>query len=235
MRVGLAVVALGCAGAALAQQPGGAGALPEDVLLRLAAIREAADANRAALSHYTWLENIQISHSGEVKANKAMTCNGTPDGKPQCTPVGPPPDDQPARGLIGRIKEEKKEEYVEYIQQVKDLIAGYVPPNGDKLLAARAAGNVSLQTPPGGAVGLLVQNYWLPGDSITFDFAMEAHKLVGLRVMSYLDDPSSPVSLNVQFATLPDGTNYPAQETINAAGKDIQLLITNTNYQKLAF
>ena len=41
------------------------------------------------------------------------------------------------------------------------------------------------------------------------------------------------MTLSVQFATLPDGTIYPAQQTINAAAKGIQLLITKSNYLKL--
>ena len=59
----------------------------------------------------------------------------------------------------------------------------------------------------------------------------------GQRVVSansYLGDVSSPVTLAVQFASLPDGTNYPAQKTLNASAKGIQLAITNSNYQKLA-
>jgi hypothetical protein len=41
------------------------------------------------------------------------------------------------------------------------------------------------------------------------------------------------VTLNVQFAILPDGTNYPAQEVVTAQAKGIVLTVTNGNYQKI--
>jgi hypothetical protein len=38
----------------------------------------------------------------------------------------------------------------------------------------------------------------------------------------------------VQFASLPDGTNYAAQTVLNAPSKQISVTTTNTNYSKLA-
>ena len=229
--VGMAMVA-GASGAR-AQQPAGGGLLAEAVKLKLESIKQAAAANRAALSQYTWTESVQVSLNGEVKTTKQMSCRNGVDGKPQCTPVGSPPAQEQPRGLIGKIKAEKKEEYADYIRQVKALISTYVPPDAAKMQAAHEAGNVSLSQPGAGAAGLMFKNYSLPGDSMTLDFSMATHKLTALAVNSYLGDASSGVTLAVQFATLADGTNYPAQETINAAAKGIQLLITNSNYQKL--
>jgi hypothetical protein len=40
------------------------------------------------------------------------------------------------------------------------------------------------------------------------------------------------MTMSVQFATLPDGTNYPAQVVVNVPGKGIQVTTTNSNYQK---
>ena len=77
-------------------------------------------------------------------------------------------------------------------------------------------------------------NYSLPGDSMTLDFSTATRKLAALYVNSYLGDASNAVTLAAQFASLPDGTNYPSQETVNAPAKGLQLAITNTDYQKLA-
>jgi hypothetical protein len=221
--------------AASAQQQGqAAGLLADAVKEKLEAVKQSAAANRAALQKYGWTENIQVAVNGEVKATKQLSCRYGPDGKPQCTPVGPPPQQQQQRGLRGRIAEKKKEEFTDYIQQVKGLIGLYVPPDSARMQAAHAAGNVSFSRPASGEAGLVFRNYSLPGDSMTLDFAMATKKLATLAVSSYLGDPSSPVTLNVQFAQLPDGTNYPAQEVVNAAAKGIQLTVSNSNYQKLA-
>jgi hypothetical protein len=216
----------------VAQQQGG-GMVADALRQKLEAVKVAAVANKAALQQYTWTENIQVALNGEVKQAKQMACRYGPDGTPQCQPLGPPPQAQQQRGLRGRIAEKKKEEFTDYMQQVKGLIGLYVPPDSARMQAAHAAGHVAFSRPAAGEAGLVFRDYAQPGDSMTLDFSMAAHKLAALSVNTYLGDPSSPVTLNVQFAPLPDGTNTPAQETVNAAAKGIVLTVTNTNYQKL--
>ena len=229
---GMAV--LGVPAGAQQQQQGGQGLIAEAVKEKLEAIKQSAAANKAALAHYAWTETIQVSMNGEVKTTRQMSCRYGPDGKPQCAPIGPPPQQQQQQGGIrGRIAEKKKEEFQDYIQQVKGLIGLYVPPDSARMQAAHAAGNVTFARPASGEAGLVFRNYSLPGDSMTLDFSMAAKKLAALSVASYLGDPSSPVTLNVQFAQLPDGTNHAAQEVVNAPSKSLQLTVTNSNYQKI--
>lgn len=217
-----------------AQQPAGGGLLAEAVKTKLAAIKQAAADNKAALSQYTWTEQVQVSLNGEVKTTRQRSCRYGADGKPQCTDAGPPPEPQPQRGLIGRMRAEKKEEFVDYVKQVRDLIATYVPPDAAKMQAAHEAGNVSISQPGAGEAGLVFKNYSLPGDSMTLGFAKGTYRLVTLDVDSYLGDTSSTVKLSVQFTSLPDGACFPAQETVNATAKSLQIAITNSGYQKLA-
>ena len=217
------------------QQPpaGGGGLIADAIKEKLEAVKQHAAANKEALSKYAWTESIQVAVNGEVKTTREMSCRYGPDGKPQCSPLGPPPQQQQERGIRGRIAEKKKEEFQDYIQQVKGLIGLYVPPDSARMQAAHAAGNVTFSRPATGEAGLVFRNYSLPGDSMTLDFAMATRKMAALAVSSYLGDPSSPVTLNVQFAQLPDGTNYPAREVVNAAAKGILLTVTNSNYQKI--
>jgi hypothetical protein len=42
------------------------------------------------------------------------------------------------------------------------------------------------------------------------------------------------VTLQVQMASLPDGTNYTQQTILDATAKKLQVTTTNSNYQKLA-
>jgi hypothetical protein len=46
--------------------------------------------------------------------------------------------------------------------------------------------------------------------------------LSAVAVNSYLDEPKAAVTLQVQFQTLPDGTNYTAVTTLDAAAKKVQ-------------
>jgi hypothetical protein len=99
---------------------------------------------------------------------------------------------------------------------------------------AHQAGNLSLASPGAGEAGLNFKNYAKPGDSMVLDFAMATKKLSGVNVNTYLADPSQPITLAVQFATLPDGTNYPARIVMNAPAKNVQVTTTNSNYMRLA-
>jgi hypothetical protein len=199
---------------------------------RFAAVKEAASANQQKLRQYMWTETQQVSLNGEVKSTKQMSCSYAPDGKPQCTPIGPPPAPKKTGPLRERAIEKKTEELTAYMQQVKGVIGLYVPPDAARMQAAWAAGNASLSTPGAGEAAIVLKNYAQPGDSMSLDFAMAARKLSGLSVNTYVGDPSGPVTLSVQFAPLPDGTNYPAQEVVNAAAKGIRVTVTNSNYKK---
>jgi hypothetical protein len=69
---------------------------------------------------------------------------------------------------------------------------------------------------------------------MTLSFDMRAKRIVSLSVNSTMSESRDPVSLTVQFATLPDGTNFPSQTTLSAPARQIQVATTNSNYQKLA-
>lgn len=231
--VGSALVLVASSTLRAAAQQAQAGGMQEAVQAKLAQVKQDAAANKAALAKYGWMETIQVAVNGEVKQTKQMSCRYGPDGKSQCAPVGDQPPPQQERGLRGRMAEKKKEEFTDYMQQVKGLIGLYVPPDAARMQAAHAAGNLSLSPPAAGEAGLVFRNYAQPGDSMTLAFAMATHKLSTLSVNTYLGAPSSPVTLNVQFAALPDGTNYPAQEVVNAQAKGIVLTVANGNYQKI--
>jgi hypothetical protein len=200
---------------------------------RLEAVKQKVAANRQALQHYTWTETSQVSLNGEVKSTRESSCRSGPDGKPQCTATGAPPQQPDEKGIRGRIVERRKEELTDYMQQVKGVIGLYVPPEAARMEAARKAGNVSLSLPGGGEAALVFKNYAQPGDSMSLDFAMATKKMTALSVNTYLGDPSSPVTMTVDFASLPDGTNYPARTVVNAAAKGIQVTTTNSNYVKI--
>ena len=53
-------------------------------------------------------------------------------------------------------------------------------------------------------------------------------------VESWLDEPKNPVTLEVNFQSLPDGTNYAATTLLKIPEKQIEVQIGNSNYQKLA-
>jgi hypothetical protein len=69
---------------------------------------------------------------------------------------------------------------------------------------------------------------------MTLSFDTATQKISAINVQTYLDDPKDAVTLDVHFATLPDGTNYVQGTTLNAAAKQLQVATTNSDYQPIA-
>jgi len=215
-----------------------AGGNPE-LQQKLAALKEASAANKQRLQQYTWTETQQLTLKGEAKPPKTFQCQYGPDGRVQKTPIGAQqasPSSGGGRG--GRLKqhviEKKTEEMKDYMQQVQGVIALYVPPDPQRMQRAFQAGNVSLDRGGPGLVNLVFVNYAQQGDKMTISFNTASKKVQTVNVNTYLDDPKDVVTLAVQFASLPDGTNYAQQTVLNATAKQLQVTTTNSNYAKLA-
>ena len=126
----------------------------------------------------------------------------------------------------------KKEEMKDYMGKVKTLLAMYVPPDPQRIQQAVQDGKVSLN--PGGGSGVaqvVFKDYALPGDQMTISFNTEAKKIASVNVNTYLDDPKDAVSLAVEFASLPDNTNYVQKSVLDATAKKIVVTTTNSDYQ----
>lgn len=207
-----------------------------DLQQKLAAVKQAAAANQQRLHHYQWVETTQVTYKGEAKPPSQKLCSYGPNGQVQKVPIGEAQPQQQS-GRQGRLKErmveKKKEEIGDYMQDVKSVIALYVPPNPQKMQQAFEAHNVSIQ-PGGGVVQLVFKNYAQPGDQMTIAFDMGAKKIQMLNVNTYMGQAKDVVTLAVQFASLPDGTNYAQQTVLNATAKQIQVTTTNSQYTKLA-
>jgi hypothetical protein len=225
------VVALVSAAGAMAQ----AGGNPE-LTEKLAALKEASAANKQRLQQYTWTETQQLTLKGDPKPAKTFQCEYGPDGSVQKTPVGAPAASSGGGGRQGRLKqhivEKKTDEMKDYMQQVQGVIALYVPPDPQRMQSAFKAGNVSINKGGAGLVNLIFVNYAQQGDKMTIGFDTTSKKVQTVNVNTYLDDPKDVVTLAVQFASLPDGTNYQQQTVLNATAKQLQVTNTNSNYAK---
>jgi hypothetical protein len=49
-----------------------------------------------------------------------------------------------------------------------------------------------------------------------------------------MDDPSKPVTLQVDLVSLPDGVTYPGTVLLKIPASHIEVRTENSNYQKLA-
>ena len=80
---------------------------------------------------------------------------------------------------------------------------------------------------------IVFKDYALPGDQMTLSFDTAAKKITAVNVNTYMDNPKDVVTLAVQFASLPDGTNYVQQTVLNATAKSLVVTTTNSDYKPL--
>jgi hypothetical protein len=216
-------VALACTVPLIAQSP--------ELQEKLAAVKQSVAENKQRLLQYQWTETTQLTLSGDAKPPSQNLCVYGPDGQVQKTPITPPPPPPSGGRLKQRVIANKKAEMQDYMGDVKTLLALYVPPDPQKMQQAFQAGKASLN-PVGGVVNLIFKDYAQPGDQMTLTFDTAAKKIVSLSVNTYMGQSKDAVTLQVQMASLPDGTNYVGQTVLNATAKKLVVTTTNSNYQK---
>jgi len=199
---------------------------------KLMAIKQKMAANKQRLAQYTWTETETIAIKGNVKDTKTYQVQMM-NGQQQKTLV----NNQQAQsgGREGRIKErvveKKKEEYQEYGQSIGALAKQYTTPDPDRLMQAKQQGNLSIQ-PGNGTVNLVIKSFVKPNDQVTMTISEQTKAPVSIQVNTYLDDPKDVVTINAQFAQLPDGTNHVSTATVNGQQKELTVTDQNSNYQK---
>jgi hypothetical protein len=215
----------------VAQAGGGAGAELQE---KLAAVKQSTAENQQKLHGYQWTETTQLALKGDPKPPSQASCVYGPDGKVQKTPLTAPPPPPSGRRMKQKVIENKKEEMKDYMGQVKVLLAKYVPPDPQNMQQAFQSGKVSLSpNPDSGMTQMIFKDYALPGDQMTLSFDKAAKKISTVKVDTYLDDPKDVVKLAVQFASLPDSTNYVQQTVLDATAKKLVVTTTNSDYRAI--
>jgi hypothetical protein len=205
-----------------------------DMQEKMAALKQSVAENQQKLHQYQWLETTQLTLNGDAKPASQNICRYGPDGTVQKTLVSPPPPPPSGGRFKQKIIEKKKGEMQDYMGQVKTLLAMYVPPNPQRMQAAFQAGKVSVNPSPGsGTTNIVFKDYAQPGDQMTVTFNSAAKKIMGIKVNTYMDDPKDVVTLAIQFASLPDNTNYVQQSVLDATAKKLVVTTSNANYQPL--
>ena len=226
-RLGLVLgIALTSAGAVFAQ------ARNDFIEKKLAAVEKFASENQAALRRYTWKETVRFLLKDEIRSTWDFSCRYGADGKVVRTPVGPPPPGTTAGPFAAQPgRRESKEELEMTMWKVRTVVAMYVPPETAKLEEAFKAGRVRTEKPIQGEALLRIADYARAGDSVLLDFRTDLRKLVRLQAASYLDDPSQAVTIEVRYATLPDGTNHPDTIEVSEQSTAMRVMIVSSDYK----
>ena len=207
----------------------------------VASLKQNLGESQKRLRQYEWIETTAISLKGEEKSRKQQRVYYGADGTLTKTPIGAAPAPQApqssGRRGGGRLKESivenKKDEMQEYMERAVALIHKYVPPDAALIQKAKDAGRMQVQPVQAGIVRAGFKDFVQPGDAMGIDVDANALLLSALTVSTYLDKKEEAVTLDVRFGTLADGTSYTAQTTLDAAAKNIRVVVQNAGHRPL--
>jgi hypothetical protein len=237
-RHSIAAVTLVAASLLLAADAAAQSAPASDQLV--AALKQNLAESQKRLRQYEWIETTTISLKGEQKSRKQQRVYYGADGKLVKLPIGeaaPPAEKGGGGRRDGRVKqrviENKKEDLQDYMEKAAALIHQYVPPDPTQLQTAKDAGKVQARPQADGSVLIECRDYVQPSDLLTIGVDAKAALLSAISVATYLEKPEETVALAVRFATLPDGTSYNAQTTLDVKAKNIQVVVANSGHRPM--
>ena len=197
-----------------------------------AAVRESLEQSRHNLRGYHWKETVVIRHNGEDKSTLMNSCVYDASGKLVRTPE-PVPANAQMNGVHGAAPTAEKAEVQAYEHSAVALMRSYVPPDPARLRKAWQAGRMTTDVIEAGhRVKLSFKDYEKPGDEMVVEVNPQSHEVLKVAVNSFLATARDAVTMNVDMASLPDGTSYPARVRLDTPARQMGLTVTNTDYQK---
>ncbi len=201
----------------------------------MAQIKTNLEASMKNLRAYTWIETTTIFKGGEAKSQTQNQCYYSVDGKLTKVAVGAPAsgDDKKARGIRGKVVENKKEEMSENVKKSVAKVHEYLPPQADKLQAIYASGKSNIQVlEPNKKYNLGFPDYLQAGDNLGLSLDMAKGLLLGISVNTYVDKPDNKINFKLTYAQLPDGTEYASETVLDLAAEGLKVVIKNDGYKK---
>lgn len=188
--------------------------------------------SREKIRKYEWIETTTIFVDGEQKSVKQNQCYFGVDGTLTKVATGATKDAKKPGGIRGKIAENKKEDMNDYVEAALKKIKGYIPPNADVIQKIYTGGKVGVQVlEPGKKFKLDFPDYAEAGDKLSISIDKANKLLLNYTVNTFVEGPKDPVSLNITFKTLPDGTTYPGNLTFESASKKVKIVIANSGFK----
>ena len=202
---------------------------------RIDAVKQSLASSAEVLKGYEWSQNVALSLKGEEKAHKNFKCSYGADGKIQKAPVAPAGEEpKKKKGLRGKVAENKKEDMEAALKASMALIDQYSPLEAGRVQTAKSTGNVSVSVPGAdNRVRITINNYLKPGDMVELEMDGAKNTLQSVSITSAMDgEVKGPVHAKVTYASMADGTLYPAHQALDLKAQSLKIDVENSGYTK---
>ncbi|HTP36564.1 MAG TPA: hypothetical protein VMJ75_30520 [Candidatus Acidoferrales bacterium] len=190
--------------------------------------------NAVQLRQYGWTTRTELRLKGESKSVKTESVRYDAGGQLLKTTISDTPQKQPPSGgrLKQKVVEKKTDEFKDILEGLAKLAQSYahLTPQQTQAFAQGAAISKG-DGPMAGTLQIQGSNVVVSGDSVTVRVDGTTFLIRQVNIDSVYE--SNPVKLTVAFQSLPQGPTYPAQVDLSYPKKEIQVTVTNSNYQRL--
>ena len=187
-----------------------------------------AKANAALTRQYTWQMRVEVTLKGEPKPAQLYQMRFDVDGKPQKTLLSAPQEQKKSRGIRGRIKENKIEDFKEWAGKLAELVKDYMAPTPGTMMDFYSKAKYSQSSD--GKILISGQGFIQPGDNASYWIDPATKIPSRFEFQTVLD--GDPVSGKVEFGQVPGGPQYTARIIVSVPAKKVSAKIENFNYQR---
>lgn len=203
---------------------------------KLQRMQQAAAQNTQKLHTYQWIESTSLTINGKTGEPKEAICHYGPDGQLVKTPLGQQGPPHISGGpLKQHIIKKKIEEAEEEISEITNLASAYLPLNPSQLGNAWHIKRIEFEHDGDSGNTVIINDYVKPGDQFRLSMNMTTLQIQRTVIQTYFQSPKDPMTVDVRFSQLADGTVYPSISTINAPSKKIVITKSSTNFSKPAY
>jgi len=207
-------------GMAHAQGPGNAGAMADKYAAE-------SRANAQLMRQYTWQMRVAVTYKDKPEAPALYQMNWAPDGTLQKTLLSAPQKES-GRGIRGRIKKGKIEDFQKWLGELADLVKKYMAPSPGTMMDFYSKATFS--STPDGTVAVSALGFIQPGDHVTFFVNPKTNKPERFTFTTSLD--GDPVTGTVNYGQVTGGPQYAEQITAAVPAKEVTAVINNFNFIK---
>ncbi|MBP7866872.1 MAG: hypothetical protein KA419_13095 [Acidobacteria bacterium] len=184
--------------------------------------------NATVMRQYSWQMRVEVTLKGEPKPAQLYQMRFDADGKPQKTLLSAPQEEPKGRGLRGRIKANKIEDFKEWAAKLAELVKNYMAPSPGTMLDFYA--KAALSPSPDGTVQVSAGGFINPGDRAVYWLDKETK--VPRRFVFETKLEGDAVKATAEFGQVQGGPQYVARLTIDVPAKKVSAKIENYNYQR---
>ncbi len=203
---------------------------------KLQRMQQAVVRNTQQLHTYQWIESTSLAINGKTGEPKESICHYAPDGQLVTTPLGEQGPPKISGGpLKQHIVKKKLNEIEEEISEITTLVSIYLPLNPSQLETAWHTKRVDFEHDGESGNTVIINDYMKSGDQFRISMNMATLQIQRIVIQTYFNTPQDPMSIDVRFSQLADGTVYPNISSINAPSKKVIITKTSTNFSKPAY